>query len=188
MRLNFLSLSVIAILGNIVHCEEEEVSYNKPFYDACANGNVKKVKDFLQDDPSLATGVTPDGETCLHLTAISTSYDVAKLMVELGTDVNIRVTHSKGLEMSPMSWHVYSGNYKIVELLLDSGADINMVFDLDPTGRKATVMDVAFLLARKKDGEKVSDAFVKTLDLLTRRGGKRYGELTKTETEAKSEL
>ena len=87
-----------------------------------------------------------------------------------------------------MSWHVYAGNFKIVELLLDNGADINMVFDLDDKGRKATVLDIAFLLASKKDGNNVSNDFVKILDLLSKRGGKRYSELTTTETEPKNEL
>ena len=42
----------MALLCNVVHSEEEEISYNKPFYDACANGNMQKVQNYLKDDPS----------------------------------------------------------------------------------------------------------------------------------------
>jgi len=41
----------------------------------------------------LAKKSTSDGESCLHLTAISNSVDIAKLMIEHGTNVNLRVTH-----------------------------------------------------------------------------------------------
>jgi len=43
----------------------------------------------------LAIAATPDGETCLHLTAISKNVDVAKLLLEMGADVNHRVTHAR---------------------------------------------------------------------------------------------
>lgn len=41
-----------------------------------------------------ATAATPDGETCLHLTAISKNVEVAKQLIDLGADVNRRVTHA----------------------------------------------------------------------------------------------
>ena len=41
-----------------------------------------------------ATSATPDGETCLHLIAISKNVEVAKKLIDLGADVNRRVTHS----------------------------------------------------------------------------------------------
>ncbi len=52
------------------------------------------VKKHVDVDPSIAKRSTVDGESCLHLCAISNNLEVAKLMVELGADVNSRVTHS----------------------------------------------------------------------------------------------
>jgi Ankyrin repeat. len=36
---------------------------------------------------------THDGESCLHLTAISNSVEIAELVIENGANVNLRVTH-----------------------------------------------------------------------------------------------
>ena len=77
----------------------------------------------------LAKSTTKDGESCLHLTAVSKSLEVAKLVINLGADVNHRTTHHQGLRMMPLSWHTWGGNVDIVRLLLDEGADINADFD-----------------------------------------------------------
>ncbi len=81
--------------------------------------------------------------------------------------------------MVPLAWHVYSGNYDIVKLLLDNGAEINLDFDLDESGRKGTALDVSTLLTKNKD-EQVGgrDAlFVRVHKLLIERGGKAFNEL-----------
>jgi len=59
---------VTLLCGNVVS-EEDEPSYNKAFYDACAHGKLEKVKNFIAEDPEWVNRPTPDGETCLHLTA-----------------------------------------------------------------------------------------------------------------------
>ena len=80
--------------------------------------------------------------------------------------------------MIPLSWHVYAGNFQIVKLLLDSGAEINMEFDLNEEKTKATVMDVSSALNKStKDNNAAPDDFVKTHELLISRGGKTYSEL-----------
>jgi len=167
---------VTLLCGNVVS-EEDEPSYNKAFYDACAHGKLEKVKNFIAEDPEWVNRPTPDGETCLHLTAVTKSYEVAEYIVGLGADVNKRVTHSKGLRMMPLAWHAYGGNHKIVRLLLDNGADVNLDFDLDAK-RKATVTDVLeILVVKQKDPDAPPDEFETTHELLLSRGGKKYSEL-----------
>ena len=51
------------------------------------------VRKYGNADKSIAKKSTDDGESCLHLAAISDNLEVATLMVELGADVNSRVTH-----------------------------------------------------------------------------------------------
>ena len=77
----------------------------------------------------MAKSSTKDGETCLHLTAVSKSFEIAKLVIDLGADVNYRTSHRQGLRMMPLSWHIWGGNVDIIRLLLDAGADINADFD-----------------------------------------------------------
>lgn len=80
--------------------------------------------------------------------------------------------------MAPLSWHVYSANIEIVRLLLDNGAEINLDFDLDESGKKGTVLDVSNLLTKSKDLKKDSeDRFVMVHKVLVERGGKTYSSL-----------
>jgi len=58
--------------------------------------------DFLE----IAKKSTVDGETCLHLTAISNDFEIAKLMIELGADVSARVTHTE-VRISEMPFACY---------------------------------------------------------------------------------
>ena len=63
--------------------------------DACAYGKVDVVTKYVDANKEMAKISTKDGETCLHLTAISNSFDISKMMVDLGADVNKRVTHTE---------------------------------------------------------------------------------------------
>lgn len=126
----------------------------------------------------MAKSATKDGETCLHLTAVSKSIEVAKLVIDLDADVNYRTTHPQGLRMMPLSWHAWGGNVDIITLLLDAGAEINADFDFSlESGAKVTATDIAaqFIASRDPNGER--DSFVDTYELLTQRGGKKYEEL-----------
>ena len=78
--------------------------------------------------------------------------------------------------MTPLSWHTYSGNTDIVELLLDNGANINDEFDLSKT-EKATVLDISTLLTKDNKPDDEPDAFAKTHALLLSRGAKKFHEL-----------
>ena len=101
-------------------------------------------------------------------------------MIDLNANVNHRTTHQKGLRMTPLSWHVYSGNLEIVRLLLDNGAEINLDFDLDESGKKGTVMNVSTMLTEKdpqQNSNGKDDPFLKIHQLLIQRGGKTYEEL-----------
>ena len=44
---------------------------------------------------ALAKSTTEDGETCLHLTAISSSVEISKMVLEKGADPNARSTAAK---------------------------------------------------------------------------------------------
>jgi len=163
-------------------CSDDTVK-SKDFFDACSYGNEEKVKEFLEEDPGWATSATEDGETCLHLTAISDSLEVTKMVVEGGADVNRRTSHEKGLRMTPLSWHVYSQNPNIVTYLLDSGALVNLDFDdVRPTvRRKVTALDIASALLEssnnKENGDSKDNDAEAIYDILIVRGGKMFEDL-----------
>lgn len=157
---------------------------HQEFYDACARGELDIVKKHLSHNPELVTASTLDGETCLHLTAVSRSLDIAKLVVTKGANTNHRVTHDQGLRMTPLSWHAWGGNVEIIELLLDNGADINADVDFSPeSDRKITAIDIVELVgghsSKMEDDSENSDMkkFHLSHDLLRSRGGKAFKEL-----------
>lgn len=156
-----------------------DTSDYKDFWDACAYGKVDVVTKYVDANKEMAKISTKDGETCLHLTAISNSFDISKMMVDLGADVNQRVTHTEGLRMTPLAWHAYSGNHEIVELLLKNGADVNADFDAKKgDDEKHTVMDVAdLILGGNAIEENTEDKFSLTYLEIKKRGGRKYSEL-----------
>jgi len=124
---------------------------------------------------------TEDGETCLHICAISRSYEIVELLIKNGANVNSRTTHKNGLRMTPLSWHVHGSDYKIVKLLLNNGADVNADFDKSvDSDEKITVTDVA---RERVMHEGKNKAVQKTYDLLVEAGGLPYQELIKTHDE-----
>ena len=81
--------------------------------------------------------------------------------------------------MHPLSWNTYYGRYKIIELLLKYGADVNADFDLGiaggETGVEATVLDVVekILLGMEEDDDS-KERFAHTRNILVKNGAKRF--------------
>ena len=78
--------------------------------------------DFLE----IAKKSTVDGETCLHLTAISNDFDIAELMIDLGADVNARVTHPE-VRISEMPFVTAFHGRKTRDLQLTFATMLNRV-------------------------------------------------------------
>ncbi len=82
--------------------------------------------------------------------------------------------------MTPLSWHTYSGNYPIIKLLLDNGAEINADFDAKQgEDIKYTIMDVAEGLVGQQaaDEQNNEDKFMRSFLEIEKRGGVKYAEL-----------
>ena len=71
------------------------------------------------------------GVTALCSAAWFGQYDTAKMLIQRGANVNDHVTN---LDLrTPLHSAAYQGNVKLVELLLDHGADINALEDDNET-------------------------------------------------------
>jgi len=162
---------------------EKGLIEHQEFYDACAHGKVDAVEEHLSRKPELITASTNDGETCLHLTAISKSLEIAKLLIVKGANTNQRVTHDEGLRMMPLSWHAWGGNVDIIQLLLDNGAEINADFDYSSgSNARVTATDIVSMVVGSSSGEEDDSTpetklFFLSYELLRSRGGKTYEEL-----------
>lgn len=181
-------------------------SLSNEYFFACSGGKTDTVRKLLDGHgKDLANAKTKEGETCLHLCSIDTTgqaVHIARALLEAGADPNVRTTFEQGQRMTPLSWHTYAGNYDIIELLLDAGANINTDFDLHPPNAPVqtivTALDIAEKLSGVEDmadsvekeekdknsngeGNDPRDRFKLTYDLLKTRGGKKWKDIEQQE-------
>ncbi len=94
----------------------------KAMGDAVISGDIDKVKDLLASNEGLINVVTPMG-TWLHDAASYEQYDIAKYLIDCGIDVNV----IGGIEEAgAIVSAIFEGNYDIVKLLYDNGAEFDV--------------------------------------------------------------
>ena len=92
-------------------------------HEACAAGNLARVKEFVESDPGLAKGYSPDGFPLMALAAAFGHETVARYMREKGADVNAVATNGTGY--TALTGAVASGHAAIAKWLAENGADVN---------------------------------------------------------------
>jgi ankyrin repeat protein len=134
----------------LVGCGDPEA--DRALLDAAWDGNIEAVKQHL--DAGANVNAKEDGETPLHMAALSGPKEVAELLIAKGADVNAKDEDG----VTPLHW---TETEEIAELLIAAGADVNA---MDNSGD--TPLDTAI---RRKRPE--------TADLLRKHGGKTGDEL-----------
>ena len=109
------------------------------------NGEYDKVKTFLENggDVNAHDFSSEYYDDSLLMVAIrSAKIDIVKLLIEYDVDLNFQ-----DLEMNTaLHWATYNNLYDIIKLLVDAGADVNLVEDYDDTP-----FMTAFFNINKKD-------------------------------------
>ena len=94
------------------------------FNEAIRGGKTQEVRDLLNANPTLLTAVSewPTGQLPLHTAANAGQLEIARLLIQRGTDIN--ATDKRG--RTPLHAAIGSDErcVPMVRLLLDSGADI----------------------------------------------------------------
>ena len=91
-------------------------------FDAAAIGDVDRLKEALEADPSFASSCSGDGFSALHLAAWFGHVAVAELLLAKGADPTAVATN--GTDLQPLNSAAAGGSEVIAHLLLDRGADI----------------------------------------------------------------
>ena len=91
--------------------------------EAAAAGDLARVKQLVDADPSLAKSFSPDGFPVLALAAVFGNFEIAKYLHAKGGDVNAVSTNGSGY--NALTGAVASGHTEIVKWLLENGADPN---------------------------------------------------------------
>jgi ankyrin repeat protein len=93
-------------------------------FEAAALGDVDRVRELVDADPSLANGHAPDGFHALGLAAFFGQPEVVRLLLERGADVD-RVAMNAQIRTTALQAAAASGDFESARLLLDAGADPN---------------------------------------------------------------
>ncbi len=90
-------------------------------HEAAAGGQLDRVKQFVEKDPSLASSYAPDGFPVFALAAAFGHRRVAEYLLEKGADVNAASKNATGY--TALTGAVAAGNKDLVALLLARGAN-----------------------------------------------------------------
>ena len=106
--------------------KEEEALTLPEFYLECARfGELEDLKEAMKDATKDFNVNLTDfgGNTALHLASANGFLEVVKYLInELHCDLNVK---NKSLS-TPLIWAAYNGHKKVVEFLLEKGADFDM--------------------------------------------------------------
>jgi len=105
-------------------------------HDAINAVDVARVSALLAADSSLVHSADERGRTLLHAAVLSGNPELTALVIEKGADINAR----DNAGWTPLLMVANRGDWALVEMLLDSGADVHPV--LQPYGM--TAADFAF--------------------------------------------
>jgi uncharacterized protein len=96
-------------------------------FEASAAGRAERVRELLDQDPSLANAWADDGFQPLGLASFFGHVEAARLLVERGAEVNSASRND--MKVMPLHSAVATGDpdarYELAKLLLEHGADPN---------------------------------------------------------------
>jgi ankyrin repeat protein len=117
-------------------------------FDACAVGDLDRVRALLQESPASVNAYSSDGFYPLGLAAFFGHRSLAEFLLDSGADVNQQASNS--FKVAPIHAAVVNGDIATVKLLLDRGANPNARQQNDYTALRAAVatsrQDIANLL------------------------------------------
>lgn len=94
-------------------------------FEAAALGDVDRLRELVDFDPSLVSAYAPDGFTLLGLGAFFKHPEAVRLLLERGADPNQQARHAQ-IKAYPIHSAVAAGSVEIARMLLDAGADVNV--------------------------------------------------------------
>jgi ankyrin repeat protein len=92
-------------------------------FEASAIGQAARVRELLQQNPTLAQAWSADGFTPLHLACFFRQEALAKLLLDNGAPTG--VTAKNPMRVTPLHSAVAAGEFATVKMLLKRGAPVN---------------------------------------------------------------
>lgn len=104
-------------------CEQtlEEIDFERSIYYACVNGDLGRVKKFIDQDRKWVNHLDKHGYSALHYAARNNFIDICKYLLENGADVHAK---TKSCQSTALHRACLIGNFEIVKLLLNFNSNI----------------------------------------------------------------
>jgi ankyrin repeat protein len=93
-------------------------------FEAAAFGREARLVALLSDAPELATAMSDDGFTALHLAVFAGQEAAARTLIRHGADVNACAT-APFARVRPLGTAAFVGSTELTRVLLDAGADVD---------------------------------------------------------------
>lgn len=163
---------------------ERGVTLNQ--FEAAASGQIARLRELLEAQPTRIDNFSPDGFQALGLAAFFGHIAAARWLLDHGAQVNI--PSRNGMQVMPLHSAVAAQNLEIARALIDHGADVNAVQNDDFTPLMAAAqngqMEMIELLlakgarpdAKRANGQSATDfaresGHGEAVELLKQRGG-----------------
>jgi len=101
------------------------------FYEAAALGDLARMRELLDADPSLLDAFGEDGFNALGLAIFFRHSEVARLLIDRGADVVAPARNA--IKVAPVHAAATQGDREMMQLLLERGADPNARQQMDYT-------------------------------------------------------
>ena len=126
-----LLVLIVALMSNLIFSQE-----TLNVFDIARKGTVEQAKEKFKDNPNSFNVVNDEGYSPLLLACYRSNNDVAKYLINIGSDIN-----GKSKFGTPLMACIVKGNNEIASFLIQSKADINAA---DANGTTALIYAVQF--------------------------------------------
>jgi ankyrin repeat protein len=92
-------------------------------FEAAALGYLERLRERLDNDPSRASALSPDGYTALHFAAFFAKPEAARILLEAGAPVDVVAENE--MRVQPLHSAAAGRQIEICRLLLAAGADVD---------------------------------------------------------------
>ncbi|MQG15485.1 MAG: hypothetical protein FI698_01555 [SAR202 cluster bacterium] len=181
LRTICLSIVLLMTIFTSISCSESnsESSSVKILMDlltAIDKENIQQVQAHIDAGTNIDDQFIPElypgaGAGALHLAVLKNNKAITKMLLKAGADIDIKAKNKD--EAGPLHWAAFFGITDMVVLLIDSGADINLV-----DANQFTPLDSAVLSElSNRNNKELSDTLNKIIAILKKKGGITAGEL-----------
>jgi len=158
-------------------------------HDAAAAGNLHRVKQLVDENPSPSRSFSPDGFPVVALATVFGHLDVARYLAERGADINAPATNGSGY--NALTGAVAGGHAQIVQWLLENGGNPNYRYGPGYSPLLTAAADghleiLKLLLAHGADLHATSNDAKSALTLATERNHPNVAEFLRAASKATS--